>query len=74
MGDNASGKCGPTLSVARSATGVHKDLVGSLNGENASEVRVDVRENGHDCGPDQSTVVVLLGLYEIIQPYDRGES
>jgi hypothetical protein len=23
-----------------------------------------MREKGHDCGPDQSTVVVLGGLYE----------
>ena len=71
---NLSGQCGPTLSVARSAARVHKDLVGSLDGEDASEARVDVRENGNDCGPDQSTVIVLRGLYETVQSCGRGES
>lgn len=34
---------------------------------------VEVREDGHDCGPDQSTVVVRRGLCERSQPYGRGE-
>ena len=62
------------MSVARSATRIHKDLVGSLDGEDAFEARVDVRENGHDCCPDQSTVIVLRGLDKTAQSYDREES
>ena len=61
------GKCGPTLSVARSETWIHNDLVDSLDGEDASKTGVDVRENGHDCSPDQSAVVILRGLYKIIR-------
>ena len=67
-------ECGPTLSVARGATRVHQDLVDSLDGEDTLEVGVNVRENGHDCSPNQSTVIVLLGLYERIQSCNRGES
>jgi hypothetical protein len=69
-----SEKCDPTLPVARGATRVHKDLVGSLDGEHTSEVRVDMREKGHDCGPYQRTVIVLLGLYKIVQSCNGGES
>ena len=61
-----SEKRGPTFPVARGATRVRKDLVGSLDGEDAPEIRVNVREKGHDCGPYQSTVIVLLGLCEKI--------
>ena len=33
-----------------------------------------MRESGHDCGPDQGTVVIPWGLYERIQSCDGGES
>ena len=68
-----SGKCRPTLSVARSEAWVHKGFVYSLDGEDTSEIRVDVRENGHDCGPDQSTMIVLRSLYGIVQSHGRRE-
>ena len=63
---NISEKCEPTLPVARSATCVHEDFIDSLDGEDASEVGVDVGEKGHDCGPYQSTVIILRGLYEMV--------
>ena len=72
--DNISGKCGPTLSIAGSECSVLKRLVDSLDRKDALETRVDMREGGHDCGPDQGTMVVLWGLYERIQSCDGGES
>ena len=61
------GKCEHTLSVAGSEARVQKDLVDSLDGEDASETRVHVREKCYDNSPDQSTVIILRGLYERIQ-------
>lgn len=69
-----SRKRGPTFSVARGAARVHDNLVDSLDGEDASEVLVDVRENGHYCSPDQSTVIVSLSLHGILQSCKRRES
>ena len=68
-----SGNREPTLSIAGSEARVRKDLVGCLDGEDASEARVHVREKCHDCSPDQSTVIILRGLYEIIQLCDGVE-
>ena len=32
-----------------------------------------MREGGHDCGPDQGTVIILRGLCEGNQSHGRGE-
>ena len=69
---NVSGKRGPTLSTAGGEARVRKGFVRSLDGEDGSEVRVDVREDSNDYGPDQSTVIVLLRLRGIVQPCDRS--
>lgn len=68
-----SEKRGLTLSVAGSKARVHKRLIGRFNCEHALEVMVDVRENGHYCGPDQGAVVILRGLYGRSQSYGGRE-
>ena len=62
------------MSIARSADRVHKDLVGSLDREDIFEARIDAQENGHDCGPDQSTVIVLQRLHETVRSCGKGGS
>lgn len=44
--------CKLTSTVAGGALRVHNDLVDGLDGEDALEVGVNVREKGHDSGPD----------------------
>ena len=68
------GKCERTLSVAWSFARVHNWFVDGVYGVDTREVRVNVRIKGHDSGPDQSTVIVLRGLYERFKSRNRGAS
>ena len=42
---------------------IHYRLVDRLDGKHASEIRVEMRERGHDRCPHQCTVIVVWGLY-----------
>ena len=62
------------MSVPRGECHVLERLVDRFDRKDALEARVDVREDGHDCGPDQGAVIVLRGLWERDQSYSREES
>ena len=58
MGDDVS----LTGAIVRSLGSVHDRLVNGLDSESTCEVGIEVREGSHDGGPNESTVVVRLGL------------
>ena len=63
-----------TLTKPRSKGRVHERFVDGFDCENTLEVWVNVRKKRHDCGPDQSTVIVLRGLYKRAQSQDKEKN